>query len=150
MRPPSRLVAAAAGGALVVALTGGCGESALSRDRLQVAVRTTFGNLYDVRQRELGRPAAGTAALATTATCQKGGAGTPDYGAGDDWTCLVVWQADGPGSPVGASYEVTLATDGCFRAAGPPSVVGQQRVSRPDGGTVLNPLYAFDGCFDTT
>ncbi len=130
--------------------TTACGQAALSRDRLQTAVTGTFTNLYALRQQQLGRPAPSAAALATTARCDKGGPNVADEGPGDAWTCLVVWQADGPGTPIGATYEVKLATNGCYTADGPPSTVGQRQAADAEGALVLNPIASFDGCFDTT
>lgn len=137
-----------AGGALLS--TTACGEAALSRDRLQTAVTGTFTNLYALRQQQLGRPAPTPSALATTTRCDKGGPNVADEGPGDTWACLVVWQADGPGTPIGATYEVRLATNGCYTADGPPSAVGQRQAADVDGTLVLNPIASFDGCFDTT
>ncbi len=139
--------AALAAGALLA--TAGCGQDALGRDRLQDAVSATFTNLYDLRQEQLGKPTPG-AALATTARCDKGGPTVADSGPGDTWSCLVVWQADGPGTPVGATYEIRLQTNGCYSADGPPSVVGQRQAAVADGSLRLNPISSFDGCFDTT
>ncbi len=130
--------------------TTGCGQAALSRDRLQAAVTGTFTHLYALRQAQLGRPAPSATALATTARCDKGGPNVVDEGPGDTWACLVVWQADGPGTPIGATYEVRLATDGCYTADGPPSIVGQRQAADADGALVLNPIASFDGCFDTS
>lgn len=130
--------------------TAGCGQAALSQDRLQTAITGTFTHLYDLRQQQLGRPAPSAAALATTARCDKGGPTVADQGPGDTWICLVVWQADGPGTPIGAAYEVKLATDGCYTADGPPATVGQRQATDVDGSLVLNPIASFDGCFDTT
>ncbi len=128
----------------------GCGQPGLSRQPLQDAVATTFTNLYALRQQQLRRPVPSAAALGATARCDKGGPDVPDVGPGDTWTCLLVWQADGPGTPVGASYEVQLKTDGCYTADGPPSVVGQRLVPVPGGRPAMNPIASFDGCFDAS
>ena len=148
VRSPRRAVGVVAAVGAVLC-SNACGEDALGRDRLQTAVSATFTNLYDLRQHQLGHPAAGSA-LATTARCDKGGPSVADTGPGDTWSCLVVWQADGPGTPVGATYEIRLQTNGCFSADGPPSVVGQRQAAVADGSLQLNPISSFDGCFDTT
>lgn len=148
MRGARRLAVAAVTVAALLA-TAGCGEDALGRDRLQAAVSSTFTNLYDLRQQQLGKPVPGSA-LATTSRCDKGGPSVADRGPGDTWSCLLVWQADGPGTPVGATYEIRLQTNGCYTADGPPSVVGQRQAAVADGSLRLNPISSFDGCFDTT
>ncbi len=147
MRPVRRWAAAVAAGAVLC--TAGCGQGSLSRDRLQTAVTATFTNLYDLRQQQLGKPMPG-AALQTTARCDKGGPTVADTGPGDTWSCLVVWQADGPGTPIGATYEIRLQANGCYTADGPPSVVGQRQAPVADGSLQVNPIGSFDGCFDTT
>lgn len=147
MRAVGRLAVAVAAAGVVLA-SSGCDQQGLNRDWLQRAVVTTFANLYDLRQQQLGRPVPTAGALSPTARCDKGGPDVPDVGPGDTWSCLVVWQADGPGTPVGATYEVQLKTDGCYTADGPPSVVGQRLTRTRTGGTGVNPIASFDGCFD--
>ena len=145
LRRATAVVAAA--GALL--WTTACGQDALGRDRLQTAVSTTFTNLYDLRQQQLGHPAPGPA-LATTARCDKGGPSVADSGPGDTWSCLVVWQAEGPGTPVDLTYDVRLQADGCFTADGPPTVADQPQGAVAGGPPGPDPVASFDGCFDTT
>lgn len=135
-------------------LLAGCGPPDVTRDQLETAVAHTFAGLYDLQQDLLGDPSVVAGELRADATCDKGGPATPDEGAGPDWVCLVYVGAPLPSAEGGTvqriSFEVTAKTDGCFTADGPPLVVGQQTLARPGGGPVVNPLFEFDGCFDTS
>jgi hypothetical protein len=138
----------------VSAAVAGCGPVDVTRSRLEGAVGPTFANLYVVQQSLLGRPAGAASDVGARATCQKGGPGTPDEGAGEDWVCTVFGtvafvRADG-GVIQRLRYEVNAKPDGCYTATGAPQVVGLQTLQAPGGDTVVNPLYEFDGCFDTT
>jgi hypothetical protein len=49
-------------------------------------------------------------------------------------------------------YDVAVGTDGCYTATvdGAEADLGGPTITLPNGGTVRNLVYAFDGCFDTT
>jgi hypothetical protein len=139
------LLAGAAVAATTSSLTG-C-SSAITSDRLQPEVGTTFGNLYVRQQAVLGHPGIDASATQAGARCARRGSDTPSRGAGDDWTCELTWQG-ADGSPLIAVYEVQVRANGCFTATGPPNIVGVQTLTTPEGGRRVNPLYQFDGCFD--
>lgn len=128
---------------LPLVLTG-CGGSWTAED-LAGPVARTFAHLYVRGEAETGRTDLAVDELAARATCVRGGQDTLDLGPGDDWRCLVA--VDDPAlGPREVLYEVTLTPEGCFRAEGPPAVVGEQRRTGADGTRRLNPVYAFDGC----
>jgi ABC-2 type transport system permease protein len=139
--------------AIVAVLLGvsGCGSSGITGDRLNGAVAPTFANLYVLQQSLRGRKIA-AASLNSRADCTRGDASTADSGAGNDWTCTVTWFNTGPNIAVTASYQVHVQTNGCYTADGdgPADLNGQQMITAADGVTVTNPLWQFDGCFDTT
>ncbi|GAA4636971.1 hypothetical protein GCM10023196_088950 [Actinoallomurus vinaceus] len=137
--------------AAVLLATTGCGSSGITRDRLNIAVAPTFANLYVLQQSLRGRTVT-TASMHAKAACAKGGPTTPDQGAGNDWTCTVTWFNVGPAVPETASYQLHVQTNGCYSADGdgPADLNGQQMIVAADGATVTNPLWEFDGCFDTT
>jgi hypothetical protein len=129
----------------------GCGSSGITKDRLNHAVAPTFANLYVLQQSLRGRKGA-AATLNSKADCARGDASTADSGAGNDWTCTVTWFNTGPNIAVTAQYQVHVQTNGCYTADGdgPADLNGQQLITAADGATVTNPLWEFDGCFDTT
>jgi hypothetical protein len=43
-----------------------------------------------------------------------------------------------------------VQSNGCYKAEAPLSLVGQQTLRAADGRIVVNPLFTFYGCFDTT
>ena len=149
---PARPGLGAATGALAAlgaaAGLAGCGGPDVTRPRLERAVTGAYAPLYAQQQGLLGRRVA-PAATRAAASCDRGGPARADVGPGPDWACTLVWD-DAAGRPATAVYEVEVRADGCYRATGPPSVVGQQQLPLPGGSTAVNPVYAFDGCFRTS
>jgi hypothetical protein len=143
---PSRSAAGLLVGAALLAGTTACGTVDITRSRLQDDVGPTFRNMYVLQHRLLGQDTATPAEL-SAANCTKGGPRTPDQGPGDDWTCQVYWPVNGTLQTL--TYEVQVKATGCYTAQGPVSNVGQQYLHTADGRTVVNPLYAFDGCLNT-
>jgi hypothetical protein len=139
--------------AVVAVLLGasGCGSSGITKDRLNHAVAPTFANLYVLQQSLRGRKVS-AASLNSKADCARDGAQAADSGAGNDWTCTVIWFDTGPNIAVTASYQLHVQTNGCYTADGdgPADLNGRQTLTAADGATVTNPLWQFDGCFDTT
>lgn len=130
----------------LLAGTAGCGRVDITRNKLQDDVGPTFRNMYVLQHRLLGQDATAPPQL-SAATCTKGGARTPDQGPGDDWTCQVYWPVNGTLQTL--AYEVRVKATGCYTAEGPTYNVGQQTLRTQNGRTVVNPLYAFDGCLNT-
>lgn len=133
-------LAAAAGLALSLS---GCGGPAVTGGRLQNAVGVAFSRLYVLQQNELGHV---VAAPETTSVCVRNGS-TAFSGAGS-WTCAVHFPyPDGHIQPL--SFDVEVQPIGCYTAAGPPAAVGQQKIQTASGERATNPLFSFDGCFNT-
>jgi hypothetical protein len=137
--------------AAVLLTVSGCGSSGITSARLNRAVAPTFANLYVLQQSLRGRRVT-AASLNSKADCARGGPETADSGAGNDWACTVTWFNTGPNIAATASYQVHVQTNGCYTADGdgPADLNGQQLITAADGATVTNPLWEFDGCFDTT
>lgn len=137
-----RLGQAAAVTGLAVLLAG-CGGPAVTSSRLQDAVGVSFSRLYVLQQNELGHDVTPPDA---TSTCVRNGSAALT-GAGS-WTCAVHFPyPDGHVEPL--SFDVEVQPVGCYTAAGPPAAVGGQKIRTATGVTVTNPLFVFDGCFDT-
>jgi ABC-2 type transport system permease protein len=140
--------------ALVVALGAATslGPVAVTQARLEASISSAFNDLTALQQRELGRPVAKGAALRLRTSCARHGGG--NQGPGDDWTCTLTVLTALPGSEpflaTGVTYDLSVKSDGCYKAEGPPTFVGQQLMSAARGGTVVNPLFVIYGCFDTT
>ncbi len=149
--------AAATGAAVaVIATLAGCGSPDITRPRLEGSVAPVFANLYTQQQALLGHPGITPAAVAATAICHRGvtAPGTPgpavaDQGAGSDWTCTVTW-TDTAGKPQNGKYDVQARSNGCYMASGPAKLVGPPTIQTTTGTNVTNPVFEFDGCFNTT
>ena len=136
--------------AAMLMLVTGCGSSAITADKLQASIGPTFGQLYVQEQLAQGDPRPVLAEVRPRAHCLKGTPGAAQHGAGSDWVCYVTYTADGPGTDVIATYNVTMQTDGCYSADGdgPTSLNGSRTITGAGYRQVLNPLWLIDGCFD--
>ena len=125
--------------------------------RLEAALGATFANLVHLQLGALGLPSLPAGALRVRTTCRKIGAEAASSGAGD-WSCSLFWFGpDRRGKSVEARtpledvFEVSVGADGCYTAtAGAESHLGGPTLQAASGATVVNLVYAFDGCFDTT
>jgi hypothetical protein len=132
--------------AIVAALAlSACGGPDVTQARLEDAVGPTFARLYQRQQDLIGKPT--PAVPQASATCHRSGVDAPTSGAGDDWICVLVLQVGGPQAVF--NYELNVAADGCYTADGPPTLVGGKTLLTPKGASRVNPLFAFDGCFDS-
>jgi len=130
----------------MIALTG-CGGSSITSTRIETAIQNTFANLVELQVSRLGLPPMPAPDFAVTAICSRQ-QNAGDTGAGE-WTCTLVWQ--GPDRrTLRDTYDLTVGTDGCFAASVSGESLGGATLRAPDGRTVRNLLYAFEGCFDTT
>jgi hypothetical protein len=131
---------------VMVALCG-CGSSPITSKRIEPAIERTFANLVELQIERMGLPPMGAPDFAVTAICRKQLAGS-EAGAGE-WTCALVWQ--GPDRrTLRDTYELFVNTDGCYNATVSGESLGGPTLKTPDGRSVRNLLYTFEGCFDTT
>jgi ABC-2 type transport system permease protein len=148
---PARVVVGATVLVVLLGVAAGWGPAAVTRARLEASLAPAFSNLTVLQQRELGRRIPGSAELQTRTGCSRR-SGTSE-GPGDDWSCTVTVFTAQPGvepyqlTPV--TYDVSVESDGCFKAQAPPSFVGQQTMTDSHGRQVVNPLFTIYGCFDT-
>ena len=129
---------------LGVALTG-C-RSPIRADGLDQSMGSVFTHLYALNQRQRALPV-DQADLHTKVTCLRDNVAAPSSGPGDDWVCNIVWRT-AQATSAGATYTVTVHAAGCFTADGdgPADLVGSPTLVDAEGETVVNPLWAFDGC----
>jgi hypothetical protein len=135
-------------GAALAAVVGlaACGGPDITQARMDDAVGPAFAQLWANQQRLLGKPVAGVPEA--SASCARSDKAVASQGAGDDWVCRLLLQRSGAVSIY--TYELNVQADGCYTADGPPAVVGGRTLTTPAGGDRVNPLFEFDGCFDTT
>ncbi|AEH11024.1 MULTISPECIES: hypothetical protein [Protofrankia] len=149
-RPTSnRLIRAAVAVGAVTALTAalaGCATD-VTRPRVEASVGPVFTNLYVQQQALLGHP--GLTPAAVKPDCHRSTPGSHDRGAGSDWICQVGW-TDEAGRAQNGKFELQVRSNGCYQAGGPTKIVGPIMIQTSTGKNVINPVFEFDGCFDTT
>ena len=146
-RPIVRAVCARAVVAALAALAAiGCASSPISSTRVEDSLATTFANLVELQVARLALPAMRAPDFAVTAICRR--AIGNERGSGE-WSCTLVWQ--GPDRRMlRDTYDVYVATDGCYTARLNGESLGGPTLKRADGTPVRNLLYTFEGCFDRT
>ncbi|MGO9498061.1 MAG: ABC transporter permease [Solirubrobacteraceae bacterium] len=145
-------VRVAVGSAVLVAflaIASNWGPAGDTAARLKASIDPSFNNLTILQQRELGRTVARGAKLTVLTNCSRRAA-TPT-GPGD-WICTLDVFIPQPGAepfnqtPV--TYDVSVQSNGCYKAESPPSFVGQQTMQDAKGNSVVNPLFVIYGCFN--
>ena len=147
---PVRVSVALAAVIALLAVAGNWGPTGVTATRLRANLATSFNNLTLLQQRELGRLVPAGAKLNIVPTCSRRGS-TPT-GPGD-WACTMtvyIPQAGvNPFQQTPVTYDVSVQSDGCYKAQSPPIFIGQQMMKVPGGKSVVNPLYTIYGCFNT-
>jgi ABC-2 type transport system permease protein len=148
-RTPVRAVAITAAVVAVLALLANVGPTADTDHRLSAAIGEEFNNLTLLQQRLIGRQVPAGARLDILPNCNR--RATKAVGPGD-WNCsLNVYLPQAHSVPFDATsveYDVSVESDGCYKAQSPPSFIGGPTMSDADGHSVTNPLYIVYGCFN--
>jgi hypothetical protein len=146
------VVLGSAASIVVLGIATSLGPAAVTQARLEASISSAFNDLTVLQQKELGRSVAKGARLNLHTICARHAG--KSQGPGDDWTCTMTVVTPLPGSepflttPV--VYDMSVKSDGCYKADAPPSFVGQQMMTDAHGRSVVNPLFVIYGCFDTT
>ncbi len=127
------------------------GPPTITPSRLQASLTPAFSELTLLQQRELGRQVAAGEHLRIMPRCLRRG-GTSS-GPGDDWTCtlgvFIPQHGVEPFRQTAVTYDMSVESDGCYKASGPPIFIGQQTMRDARHAEVVNPLYTIYGCFET-
>lgn len=150
--PTLRVVGIGVAAIVLLGLAGGLGPPAITRARLQASMTSAFQRLTRLQQRELGHSVPGATGLDLHTRCYRhAGAGS---GPGDDWSCTITILRSVPGAELfrttPVTYDMSVKSEGCWKAQAPPSFVGQQTMTDAHRRSVVNPLFSIYGCFDTT
>lgn len=136
----------------VLAVASSWGPVGVTASRLRETITPAFNNLTLMQQRQLGRTVPPGTRLRLLSSCARrsGQRGGP----GDDWTCsldVVIPTNTGPTpfNTTTVTYDVSVKSNGCYKAEAPPSFVGQQSMRSGTGQQVVNPLFTIYGCFNT-
>ncbi len=131
---------------LVLAAASNLGPVAITQARLEASITVAFNRLTRLQQNELGRSASKAGELNDRTICvRRAGA---SRGPGDDWNCAVTIATPRPGELETVGYDVSVESDGCYKADAPTTFVGQQLMYDAHGHDVVNPLFTIYGCFD--
>src|SRR5262245_34079415 len=115
--------------AIVIVAMAGCSESPITAGRIERAIAPTFANLVNVQVSWLGLPPMAASQFAVKASCRKLSGSAIGSG---EWGCTFVWQ--GPDRQIlRDTYELFVATDGCYMATVAGENLGGPTLQRPDG-----------------
>jgi ABC-2 type transport system permease protein len=148
---PVRVALVAAGMIALLAVASNWGPVGITAARLKGAITPTFNELTLLQQRLLGRTVPADARLNILSSCNRRAGAS--RGPGDDWACTLDVIIPQPGAvpfqqtPV--TYDLSVKSNGCYKADAPPSFVGQQMMRDPQGHNIVNPLFTIYGCFNT-
>lgn len=148
LRPRGRLRLRILTAVVTTMTVAGCGQSAITRARLQSSLAPTFANLVQVQLLRMGLGPVPAPGIRAVANCRRISAGSPDVGAGE-WSCTLTWS--GPNrTPLRDTFDVHAMPGGCYSASAADAEghLGGPMIPAPDGTMVRNLLYVFDGCFD--
>jgi ABC-2 type transport system permease protein len=147
---PVRLVVVFAVVIAVLAIGSSWGPTGVSAPRLKASIAPVFNNLTLLQQRLLGRNVPAGSKLNLQPSCTRHGGSAKGPG---DWTCTLtvfIPQAGAlPFQPTPVTYDVSVNSDGCYKATAPPSFIGQQTMRDPAGKSIVNPLFTIYSCFNT-
>ncbi len=149
-RTPLRIASAGTLLLALLALASSWGPVGVDAPRLAASMGPEFRRLTLLQQELLGHPIPAGSRYSIKPLCsQRGGTG---QGPGD-WSCtmnvyIVLAGARQPLTNTPVSYEVTVQSNGCYKASAPPAYVGQADLRDRRGRLVVNPLVTIYGCVD--
>ena len=147
---PIRVIAVSVGVIAFLAIAANWGPVGVTAPRLRASLTAEFNRVTLIQQRQLGRTVPAGASLDIRPTCSRHGSAPEGPG---DWLCTLDVLIRQPGAVPFAQtpviYDLSVESNGCYKAESPPTFVGQQTMVDAHGQTVVNPLYVIYGCFDT-
>jgi hypothetical protein len=142
-----RVVTIVTGTAAMAGLSA-CGESAITRARLEAALAPTFASLVEVQLLRMGLGPVPPPGIKAVANCRRISPGSRDAGAGE-WSCTLTWTGPNHATLLD-TFDVHAMPGGCYTASAADAEghLGGPMIPTPDGTMTRNLLYVFDGCFD--
>jgi ABC-2 type transport system permease protein len=148
--PAVRAVVVFAAVVALWAIAGNWGSPGITPTRLTRTITPEFNQLTLLQQRELGRHVPPGAKLLIKPLCSRRGSKPSGPG---DWVCTLnvfIPQAGVvPFQQTPVAYDLSVNSDGCYKATSPPSFIGSQTMRVARGKTIVNPLFTIYGCLDT-
>jgi ABC-2 type transport system permease protein len=147
---PIRLVAVTTVIVALLALGCGLGPTGVTANRVSAAIGATFDNVTLLQQALIGRHAPPGARLDVRPVCNRRAAKAIGPG---DWNCTIYVYLPQPKSVpfqrTSVEYDVSVQSNGCFKAQSPPAFIGGPQMTDARGRNVTNPLFIVYGCFNT-
>ena len=149
-RAPVRIVAAAVALIAALALATNLGPPGVTARRLTASLAPAFHRLTALQQDELGHPIPSSAVYHILPVCNRRGGSRVGQG---DWSCtmnvfILLSRGTQPLSNTPVAYDVSVQSNGCYKAQSPPQLVGQATIRDTRGRTVVNPIVTIYGCFN--
>jgi ABC-2 type transport system permease protein len=149
-RLPARIAAGVTVGVAFMALATNWGPVGVTAPRLRASFGPAFHRLTELQQQLLGHPIPATARYRILPVCNK--RQTAAVGPGD-WSCtmnvyIVLAAGQQPLTNTPVAYDVSVQSNGCYKASSPPAYVGGATLRDTRGHSVVNPLAVIYGCFN--
>jgi ABC-2 type transport system permease protein len=149
-RAPVRIALASAALITVLALASSIGPAGVTAGRLTASFAPEFRRLTTLQQNLLGHPIPAGARFRILPIC--GTRGTRREGPGD-WACtmhvyVVLPGGTAPLTDTPVSYDLSVQSNGCYKASSPPAYVGAAQIRDTHGRLVVNPLVIIYGCLN--
>ncbi len=149
-RAPLRIALASTALIGALALASSLGPAGVTAARLSASFAPEFRRLTSLQQKLLGHPIPAGTRFRILPMC--GARHSRREGPGD-WTCTMhvyVVLPDGttPLTDTPVSYDVSVQSNGCYKASSPPAYVGQAQIRDTRGQLVGNPLVTIYGCMN--
>jgi hypothetical protein len=111
---------------------------------------STFKSLTIYQQNLLGHPIPAGSKYSILPLCNKRGARAVGPG---DWDCSVnvyvlLPHGTQPLTDTPVDYDVSVSSDGCYKADAPAQIVGGATIRTHTGARTVNPLNIVYGCFN--
>lgn len=148
LRPSRWTFHLAAGCAAIAVLATGCGQTDITKVRIERAVAPHFARQYVAQAALIGHPGVTVDSTQVVLDCDRGGPKVPDRGAGSNWRCRLDFNDD-QGVRQQGKIDVSIGSNACYVANGTPAaLLGFTKVTDVQGRDVTNPTAEFEGCFD--
>jgi hypothetical protein len=148
---PLRIVAVGVVVLALLTLLTTLGPTGVNRNRVTNSLAATFKNLTIYQQDLLGHPIPRGSKYSILPLCNKRGAKAVGPG---DWDCTVnvyvlLPKGQQPLTDTPVDYDVSVASDGCYKADAPAVIVGGATIrDHLTHATTVNPLNVVYGCFN--
>jgi ABC-2 type transport system permease protein len=146
----ARVVAALVALVAFLALASNWGPAGVTATRLKASFAPEFHRLTILQQNLLGHPIPATARYRIVPACSRRNAKPSGPG---DWTCtmnvyILLQQGTQPLTDTPIGYDVSVQSNGCYKAQSAPGAVGPATIRDRSGRSVTNPLVIVYGCFN--